>query len=220
MGKPLKDIGLYRGDIMVTLRRSVLDIIDLSTYCRAHGRLGTLCIDAGDFTKWMDAPGDGYEKGYYKIICRPDYAVVRDMGDSLLISAGFLDLDGADILHGFQQAFTLTKAEWHKFIASSEKTYRSLHVFHRRPAKIDVSHALPTLRRVLAVPRFRRAFSKAMRDCFNWPGDTVTLYPDGRLDFGFSAALGMPEAGGLILHTTTLRLPSGEYTRNKYSVHT
>lgn len=220
MGKPLKDIGLYRGDIMVTLKRSILGMVELSTYSRARGHQGSLCIDSTDFTRWMDKDEDGHTKGYYKIICLPDYALVRDMGDSLMFSAGFLDTAGVDILRGFQQSFVLDKAEWHKFISSGDKTHHSLHIFHPRPARIDVSHALPTLRRVLAVPRFRRAFSKAMRDCFRWPGDTVTLYPDGRLDFGFQTAMGMPEAGGLILHTTTLRLPSGEYSRHKYSVHT
>ena len=39
-----------------------------------------------------------------------------------------------------------------------------------------------------------------MRDCFRWPGEHITLFPDGKRSFYFITESGVPKNGGLILH--------------------
>ena len=83
-------------------------------------------------------------------------------------------------------------------------------------ATIDASRANQTIHNICEQPLIRRAFIKAMRDQFHWPGDHVTLMRDGPCDFFFFVSGGIPIAGGLILHETTVN----GYPRYYYSIHT
>ena len=72
-----------------------------------------------------------------------------------------------------------------------------------KSAKIDVTRAQATLRRILQNSRIKRAFSKAMRDSFLWPGEKITLMDDGGHNFYFVTKSGFPRNGGLILSRST-----------------
>ncbi len=85
-----------------------------------------------------------------------------------------------------------------------------------RSARIDIGRAEATLRRILQDKRTKRAFVKAMRDCFQWQEDTVHLFSDGNYDFFFTTESGFPKNGGLILH----RGSRNRYACIYYSVHT
>ena len=85
-----------------------------------------------------------------------------------------------------------------------------------KSAKIDASRAQETLRRILQKSRIKRAFSKAMRACFAWPGEEITLMDDGGYNFYFVTKSGFPKNGGLILSGTTRHGHHCFY----YSVHT
>jgi len=87
-------------------------------------------------------------------------------------------------------------------------------------ARVDASHAVSTIRQVIADGLASRALSKVLRDCFRWRAETVTLYRDGPLDFLFTTASGCPAFGGLVRHETTIRTPVGTKPKVYYSVHT
>ena len=87
-------------------------------------------------------------------------------------------------------------------------------------ARVDASHAVSTIHQVIADGLASRALSKALRDCFRWRAETVTLYRDGPLDFLFTTASGCPAFGGLVRHETTIRTPVGTKPKVYYSVHT
>ena len=84
------------------------------------------------------------------------------------------------------------------------------------PARIDATHASRTLKRILPDKLKRRAFSKAMRDCFQWHDEVITLSDDGGCDFFFTTQSGFPSCGGLILRHTK----QNGYNALQYSVHT
>ena len=84
-----------------------------------------------------------------------------------------------------------------------------------RGAKVH-NQAHHTVANVLSDSRKRRALSKAMRDCFQWQGDEVTLWDDGGDNFFFVTKSGFPKNGGLILHEST----HNGYPCIFYSVHT
>lgn len=66
----------------------------------------------------------------------------------------------------------------------------------------------------------RHALRKAMKNCFQWDGDKVTLYPDRGEDFYFTTKSGYPRNGGLVLHHTEVRTKAGIKARCYYSIHT
>ncbi len=87
-------------------------------------------------------------------------------------------------------------------------------------ARVDASHAVSTLRRVSTDRHTKRALSKALRDCFHWRAETVTLYRDGPQDFMFTTSSGCPALGGLVPHHGTVSTPVGRRERVYYGVHT
>lgn len=217
---------LYPDSTLIKITQELIGVTTLTTYNRIWKHRGTLVLDTDDLLQWIEKDGQNYEKGYYDCVCDDNHISIIDGGDYLHVTVAWLDRDIIDGLRGCRQDFRLLKSDILPLLVNYDEmtentTFKTLYIPRRySTTKIDVSHALPTLRRVLAVPRFRRAFSKAMRDCFQWPGDIITLYSDGRVDFGFSTASGIPEAGGLILRTSTIHQPSGDYQCNRYSVHT
>jgi hypothetical protein len=87
----------------------------------------------------------------------------------------------------------------------------------RRKAIIHADGASKTIRQIQTDKRIKRAFSKALRDHFDWSDDdTVYLFSDGFYDIYFTCEGCWPINGGLILH---------HYQRNGqdrvvYAVHT
>ncbi len=224
--QPQSSRGIYPGSILIKLTQDPIGLTTLSTYCRALGSKGRITMDTDDLLQWLGRDNSTYEKRCYDRVCNDHHISIMDVCDILHVTVAWLDRDAGNGLTGCRQDFRIQKNEILPFLRQAEKLNKKaklnlLYVpYQRRSAEIDVSRALPTLRRVISVPKFRRAFSKAMRDCFKWPADIVTLFPDGRLDFVFSTASGIPETGGLILHTDTIHRKTGDYQRNKYHVHT
>lgn len=102
-------------------------------------------------------------------------------------------------------------------------TGKPLHTVYRpdsSQARILSERANKVIREILKDKRKKRAFCKAMRDCFQWRGDTVSLYPDSRYSFYFCTSSGFPSNGGLILHKGIDRMGNRKYPRLYYSVHT
>ena len=106
-----------------------------------------------------------------------------------------------------------------EMVAGLLDTHAPLRYLYKPPprsASIDASRAQATLLRILRHKRIKRAFSKAMRDCFQWPGEEITLMNDGNYNFYFVTKSGFPRNGGLILSEASRQGHHCFY----YSVHT
>ncbi len=149
-----------------------------------------------------------------------NFMEVRNRGDDYAFEMLWLDLDWSapnNHLKGRKQEFTIPLEivlDW-----LNGKTVKYLYtgraeaprvVFHDDERTKNLLHCIQTC------SDWRRAFSKAMRDCFQWHGDVVTLYADGTEDFYFTSKSGYPMNGGLIFSKTLTKGRLGL----KYSVHT
>lgn len=128
-----------------------------------------------------------------------DYAMITRLEDKLQFSFAWLNYSGDGDIKGFRQDITIPLSKFRLVLDWSESV-KYLYIPMSSKALIDARPAAKTISKIMKDKRIRQAFSKAMRDCFRWPGDTVTLYPDGGYNFFFTTASGFPKNGGLILH--------------------
>ena len=126
---------------------------------------------------------------------------------------------GNGTLKGIRQHLELSAEK----LISVLVTGKPLHTVYRpdsSQARILSERVVKVIREILKDKWKKRAFCKAMRDCFQWRGDTVSLYPDSRYSFYFCTSSGFPGNGGLILHEGSARVGNREYSKLYYSVHT
>ncbi len=182
----------------------------IRTYCRTHGRRGRILLfsDVVWNAMW------NHDKHHYDSDCG-HMVKLQTRGDFLAFEVFWLTYYIGDTVDGIVQRFMLPTSDLSLLLCkygSQSFLCRSSH----RQAVINTSHAERTLHSVIADKQKRRALSKAMRDCFQWPGDTVYLCSDGKTDFYFTTESGYPANGGLVLHEKC-NTPYGGYY---YSVHT
>ena len=197
-------------NVLVTMSADK-NFVGIKTYDRQHGTRGRFLANRSVIDELLDAPKGAVR---YESDCG-DYAMITRLEDSLLFNIAWLNYSSNGDVKGFRQDFTVPFLKLRLALDFSESV---THLYIPTPPKatIDARPAAATIQRIAQVKRNRRAFTKAMRDSFHWPGDTVTLYRDGGYDFFFTTASGFPKNGGLILH-------QGEregYPYIYYSVHT
>ena len=190
------------------------DFIAISTYCRAHGRRGRFLVASdllgrlldGSVTTLYDADCGNHLRAYVSdgVVC---------------ITFDWLNEYSDGTLKGFRQRVELPERAFSDLLRTGLPV-RVLYSPTDAHARVDASHAVSTIRKVRADRLASRALSKALRDCFRWRSETVTLYGDGPLDFLFTTASGCPAVGGLVRHETTVRTPVGMKPKVYYSVHT
>jgi len=183
--------------------------VTIRTYSRAHGRKGRLLLVSENVwdALWNDSIHYDSDCGHI--------AEIQRRGDFVSFSIFWLSYYGCDTVEGLVQRFKLPHRDL-SFMLQEGGEQKYLCKPPARAAKIDLSRASRTLRNVLKDSKTKRALSKAMRDCFQWPGETVYLSSDGKTDFYFTTESGYPKNGGLVLHERT----RGNYHGVYYSVHT
>ena len=186
--------------------------IGVKTYDRAHGSHGRFLISKTALRQLMDAPV-GTEK--YESDCG-DYVKINRLENTLYFSFAWLNTYGDGSVRGFRQDVTVPLSKIQLILDYSE-TQAHLYIRAKSKATIKATpEAAKVIRQIASKKNLRRAFSKAMRDCFNWPGDEITLYPEGAYNFYFATRSGFPKCGGLILHPDAKNGHDYIY----YSVHT
>ena len=186
--------------------------IGVKTYDRAHGSHGRFLISKTALRQLMDAPV-GTEK--YESDCG-DYVKINRLENALYFSFAWLNTYGDGSVRGFRQDVTVPLSKIRLVLDYSEK---QTHLYIRAKFEATITatpEAAKVIQTIASKKNLRRAFSKAMRDCFNWPGDEITLYPDGAYNFYFATRSDFPKCGGLILHPDAKNGHDYIY----YSVHT
>lgn len=123
---------------------------------------------------------------------------------------------------GYKQMLSIPLRLLSQILTASDGTaikylYRYI---RRRKATIHSGKANKILKRIQVDKHLLRAFSKAVRDHFDWADDVVDLYCDGQEDFFFTTSSGFPACGGLILHRSTVNTRAGQKPKVYYGVHT
>lgn len=197
-------------DVLVTISADQ-SFMGIKTYDRQHGTRGRFLVNRSVINELLDA-----QKGAvrYESDCG-DYAMITRLENSLQFCIAWLNYSSNGDVKGFRQDITVPLLKLRLALDFSESV-KHLYIPAPPRATIDARPAAATIRKIVQNKRVRRAFSKAMRDCFRWPGDTVTLYRDGEYSFFFTTASGFPKNGGLILHEGTKNGHPYIY----YSIHT
>ena len=197
-------------NVMIKLSASG-QFIGVKTYCRKDGSHGRFLIYQSTLRQLLEGPvgSTKYEEdcGHYVKILRQE--------DALRFSFAWLTTYSYGSIKGIRQDVTIPVFKI-RLVLDWKDAEKHLYIPQPLTAAIDARPAASTIREIVADKRIRRAFTKAMRDCFRWPGEHITLFPDGKRSFYFITESGVPKNGGLILHEGT----QNGHPYINYSVHT
>lgn len=188
--------------------------VAISTYCRAHGRRGRFLVSRDQVAHLLE----GSVTTLYDADCG-NHLRAHVSDGVVCLTLDWLSEYSDATLRGFRQRVEISTQTLSDLLRTGDPA-RVLYRPTDTHARVDISHAASTIRQVRQDGLASRALSKALRDCFRWRGETVTLYRDGALDFAFSTSSRCPAFGGLVRHETTVSTPVGARPRVYYSVHT
>ena len=187
------------------------EFIGVKTYCREHGSHGRFLIYQRSLRQLLNSPVGSTK---YEEDCGQYLKIVRQE-DALRFSFAWLTTYSYGNIKGIRQDVTIPDPKI-RALLGWKNAERHLYIPQPLVSTINARPAASTIREIVVDKRNRRAFSKAMRDCFHWPGEHITLYPDGKRSFFFTTESGIPKNGGLILHEGT----KNGHPYIFYSVHT
>lgn len=199
-------------DVLVKISRSDGELVSFRTYERAFGSRGRFLIME---SLLHEAIAGLPRVPFYDSDCG-NYVEFSKDGDYLKFTFLWFSQKSGRFFSGMKQHVAIPVDTIMETIYPPFDPTVSLCQVPREPARIDATRASRTLQRILPDKQKRHAFRKAMRDCFNWHGDTVYLADDGGNDFYFTTESGFPSNGGLILHHGK----RDGYDCIYYSVHT
>ena len=188
------------------------EFIGIKTYDRLHGSHGRFLVARSAISQLLQCPNCAV---YYDSDCG-NFLEIRHADGNLWTRITWINLYSDGAVKGFQQTFSIPDKVIEPLLSSGGNA-RRLCTHSCKPTTIRASPMAAKLIRNIAEDRhLRRAFSKAMRDSFNWQGESITLYEDGKYCFYFTTKSGFPKCGGLILHEGK----RNGYPYVYYSVHT
>ena len=186
--------------------------IGISTYDRNHGARGRFLILRETMLNAMCKPEDRFslssDCGSFAELWRNEY--------DLTVRITWLSDSYPDNIWGFRQEIRIPMHILMPLLTERGKV-KFLYQPKPKHTVIISTPATATIQRILENKLTRRAFSKAMRDNFNWSDEVVSLYNDGGYSFYFTTKSGFPRNGGLILSHGTLK---NGYPYMRYYVHT
>lgn len=188
------------------------EFVGISTYERKHVSRGRFLFAWAIILKVLMGKGGmttlDTDCGHFAEVWRED--------EELWIRFTWLNTYGNVMVQGFKQTIRIPKSLLLSMLGTKcRRKYLCQPI--RRQAKIDASNVCDEIRLILKNKYTRRAFIRAMRDCFKWPGDEVTLYRDGTYSFYFTTKSGFPKCGGLVLHESG---PNPYRPEIYYAIHT
>ena len=196
--------------VLVTLSADE-EFVRMKTYDRKHGGKGRFLINRITIKRLLE---ELKSPAHYDSDCG-NYAAIIRLENSLKFCFVWLDDYSDGTVEGFRQNLTVPLSKIRPVLYWSESV-KHLYIPPDPTARIIAAPAAEIIHGIVKNRLLRRAFSKAMRDSFRWPGEEVTLFPDGRYSFCFTTKSGFPKIGGLILHEG---LKNG-YPYLYYSIHT
>ena len=191
------------------------EVLALRTYSRERGRHGRFLILREALLEWY---AGNHSRAFYDADCG-HILELRIYAGIALFQILWLSTDSFGNVYGFKQSFEVPETKLFDLLYEN-RPVQHLHYDRPRQARIHTERATEMLRAIQSNPLERRAFIKAMRDCFQWRDEEVYLYPDWCNSFYFETKSGYPSCGGLIRHDTTVRTPNGLACKFYYSVHT
>lgn len=208
-------------NILVKLSRND-SLIAVTTISRKHLRQGRFLICANNLRHWMQEH-ERFGETFIDTDCGR-YLTIRLNGRKYDIRIAWLNsawYAESEEVTGHIQNFSIDADDLRSLVFTDNMPeIRRLHQPEWRQSKIIMDARCGVSKNKLV----RRAFIKAMRDCFKWGTDeNILLYPDGANGYGFVESVDGKQCirGGLIAHWNNLQASNGRtYTKVTFSVHT
>lgn len=208
-------------NVLVKLGRSG-SLISVSTISRMCGRQGRFLICADNLRHWMQEH-EQFGETFIDTDCGHYLSIKVGVGKyhfhAVWLSQSW-ESEGGTVT-GYVQDFSVSMHDLRSFVYTTEDCEAK---FLYQP-EWQQSRIIMDARCHMSDNKLvRRAFSKAMRDCFKWGADEqILLYPDGASGYGFTEMYNGKRyiTGGLIAHWGNCLAPNGRtYTKVSFSVHT
>ncbi len=213
-----------RTRILVTLDSTDFGYCILRTHSFANGRSQAFYVSRQPFGDWLSqAPWTA--PSYIENDCCSFLKVRNPEDGQLRFTVFWLSSDGYDGMRGRRETFRLPYDAVVQAVRHGQDLRLSAAVESGESrANISLSgNAHRQIRRLSGRKLKKRAFTKAMRDCFHWQDSRIELYSDFGDDFCFREKRGesIGIVGGLCLSRSEVRGRDGQtYPRYAYSVHT
>ena len=177
------------------------DFFSFSTYSRAHGHHGRFLVSPDVLKLAMESDKTIIDKDISSFI----ETRTQHSGGRYVLNVRFtwLNIFADGSVHGVQQSAKIP-LYLIRYILRTGETIKFLYQEPVAQARIDLSRAGETIRHIIGDKRKRRALCKAMRNCFQWADETVSLYSDFNDNFYFTTESGFPSDGGLVLFENTI----------------
>jgi len=140
----------------------------LTTYSRALGRQGRFLIDPGKFAEWIEC-GEG--KFYDEDI---GYMIALKRSDMVHIDFLWNYRETGSYTTYVKQHIAIPAAVIQSALAGNPIRY--LYTEKQAMPKLDFSYAANTIREICSDKQKRRAFSKGLRQSFQWPGSRPVAF--------------------------------------------
>lgn len=195
------------------------DFFSLSTYDRIRKRKSRFYISKLGLSSHLNT---GTSNAYLEMDLN-NLISINDMGSYFAIKIYWVSADCGDSFKGYMQRINVPGDAIRLIMNDCIQEFKFVyHPMSSKQAKI-VNYAHRTIGRILRSSlQNKRAFSKAMRDSFNYPDSTIYLYDDGD-DFYFEDFVNSKYCmnGGLVLHRYDHMCADGiKRPAIRYSVHT
>ena len=136
------------------------DCVAVSTFCRKHNRRGRFLLIRERLRELLDeGPRD-----FYDMDCNNHVHIHAGM-NRWTFTFDWLSEYSDGTLTGFRQTIEVPSSAMTELIEDGVPV-RYLYTPREAQARVDSSHVGNSIREILGIPRMRRAFAKAMRDCF------------------------------------------------------
>lgn len=189
----------------------------IKPYDRKHGGKWGLLVNKDKLSKHIN---DGFRCEYIERDAF-DLITITRYGGNFQIRIDWISPTAGSNFTGYTQMFDVPEKSIKLILLGWIKSEKILCNTSRRPTRV-INHADRTIQKIRENKYKRRALCKALRDNFNYNGDTVHLYSDGE-SFYFEDYSGDNRMmnGGLILHQYNARNRAGDhFPAFRYSVHT
>lgn len=182
-------------NIKLTIRADG-DFLRLRTYDRTNRGSHTFIIARTKIARAMQGETvvDTDCVGFLEVYAKDD--------DNIIMRFSWLSVSSNNNISGYRQTVIIpADVLEHAIQADDGVTIKYLYQYRQRgKATIHADGASKTIRHIQQDKRIKRAFTKAMRDHFDWSGDDVYLFTDGFYDIYFTCTGSWSINGGLILH--------------------
>ena len=205
-------------DILLTIKADE-NFVAFSTWNKLAGRHGRFLVDRERLENWL--MNDGGTGTFLDTDCGNFLRLSQSTFPNMAcLRFDWLSVYSSGEIRGTQQTIHLNMDRLIYAVVFSKHTEKFVYSPSHVSSPVSCYSMPNQFQKITEDKRTLRAFSKAMRDNFQYNGEPVSLHTDGTGSFYFRTYGDFAIDGGLIRHESTVRVNGKEYPCVYFSVHT